>query len=127
MNVNQKIHNANLAKWLDLFKEQKASGLTVRDWCKEKGFTTHTFYYWKGKAKEAYVDSALPDIVPLHSPVPQSPCRPDNYSLLHDSRELYNSCNTGDISVSIGDIHIHFSDAVSDARLIQIVGALRHV
>ena len=121
MNVNQKIHNANLAKWLDLFKEQKASGLTVREWCKEKGLTIHAFYYWKNKAKEAYVDSALPDIVPLQPPVPQPPNHPNNYSLLHDSR------NSGDISVSIGDIHIHFSSAVSDARLIQIIGALRHV
>ena len=127
MNVNQKIHNANLAKWLELFKEQKASGLTVRDWCKDYGVTTHTFYYWKSKAKEAYVDSALPDIVPLQPPVPQQPIPTNNYSVLHDSRELYNSCNTGDISVSLGDVQIHFSSTVSDERLIQIIGALRHV
>ena len=127
MNVNQKVHNANLAKWLDLFKEQKASGLSVRDWCKNQGCTTHSFYYWKRKAKEAYVDSALPDIVPLQPPAPQQVTPQDNYSVLHNSRELYNSCNTDEISVTIGDITIHFRTTVSDERLIQMIGALRHV
>lgn len=127
MNANQKIHNANLAKWVALFKEQKVSGLTVRDWCDNQGINTHTFYYWKSKAKEAYVDSALPDIVPLQPPIVQQPIQQDSYSVLHDSHKLYNSCNTGDISVSLGDVHIHFSSTVSDERLIQIIGALRHV
>ena len=32
MNANQKIHQANLARWAVRFKEQADSGLTVKDW-----------------------------------------------------------------------------------------------
>lgn len=33
MNVKQKLHQANLAKWTALFHEQASSGLTIKNWC----------------------------------------------------------------------------------------------
>ena len=47
------------------FAEQKASGLTVRQWCEVNHFSFHTYNYWKHLLKEKVVDQLLPDIVPI--------------------------------------------------------------
>ena len=46
------------------FAEQKASGLTVRQWCEVNHFSFHTYNYWK-HLKEEVVDQVLPGIVPI--------------------------------------------------------------
>ena len=43
MNAKQKIHQSNLAEWAVRFKEQTASGLTVKIWCEKNGYSIHTF------------------------------------------------------------------------------------
>ena len=51
------------------FADQKASGLTVRQWCEQNHLSFHTYNYWKHLLKEEVVDQVLPDIVPLSLPV----------------------------------------------------------
>lgn len=65
MNTTKKLQQAKLDQWAVLCKEQSESGLTVRQWCKQNGYTIHTYNYWKHRLKESYVDSVLPDIVPI--------------------------------------------------------------
>lgn len=72
MNTKQKLHQANLTKWTVIFKEQADSGLTVKQFCSDRDLSIHAYNYWKHMAKEAYVESILPDIVPISSPVPDS-------------------------------------------------------
>ena len=33
MKVNQKLHQAKLAKWVALLQDQASSGLPVKEWC----------------------------------------------------------------------------------------------
>ena len=61
----QKLHQAHLQEWAGRFAEQKASGLTVRQWCGVNHFSFHTCNYWKHLLKEEVVGQALPDIVPI--------------------------------------------------------------
>ena len=35
-----------LAQWAGIIKEQKESGLTVKDWCNQNGITKDAYYYW---------------------------------------------------------------------------------
>ena len=65
MNARQKLHQIHLQEWTVRFAEQKASGLTVRQWCKQNNLSFHTYNYWKHLLKEEVVDQTLPDIVPL--------------------------------------------------------------
>lgn len=65
MNTTKKLQQVKLDQWAVLCKEQSESGLTVRQWCKQNGYTIHTYNYWKHRLKESYVDSVLPDIVPI--------------------------------------------------------------
>lgn len=70
MNTTKKLPQAKHDQWAVLCKEQSESGLTVRQWCEQNGYTIHTYNYWKHRLKESYVDSVLPDIVPI---IPQAP------------------------------------------------------
>ena len=68
MNARQKLHQASLAEWSVRFSEQKASGLTVRQWCLQNNLSIHKYNYWKHQLKEDVVDQMLPEIVQLSVP-----------------------------------------------------------
>ena len=61
MNAKQKLHQVHLQEWAIRFADQKASGLTVRQWCEQNSLTFHTYNYWKHLLKEEVVDQSLPD------------------------------------------------------------------
>ncbi len=133
MDANTTIHQANLAKWNNLFLEQKSSGLTIKEWCSRNDVSIHAYYYWKRIAKEEYVKSFIPDIVPL--PVSADPI-PDTFSTVESSQaehELYNLCNFSEplslnsaISISTRDIRMEIGPSISDALVSKIIGVLRH-
>ena len=70
MNARQKLHQVHLQEWTVRFADQKASGLTVRQWCEQNNLSFHTYNYWKHLLKEEVVDQVLPDIVPTPSRPP---------------------------------------------------------
>ena len=65
MNARQKLHQIHLQEWTVRFADQKASCLTVRQWCEQNNLSFHTYNYWKHLLKEEVVDQVLPDIVPI--------------------------------------------------------------
>lgn len=113
MNAKQKLHQQNLAMWNDRFQDQAQSGLSVKKWCILNNISIHAYNYWKHIAKEEYLDSILPDIVPpaapsdslpdysLETPSGVNPILPTPYS--SDSRNSRNK-----LEMSFGDIHIEF-------------------
>ena len=121
MNPNQKIHQANLAKWSSLFQEQADSGLTIKEWCSQNSISIHAFYYWKRIAKEAYVNSIMPEIVPLQIDPTCQPANPELYKLRESSPE-----KSTPVTISIGDIHIEIGAAASDEMISGIIKAVRH-
>ena len=62
MKVNQKLHQAKLAKWVTLLQDQASSGLPVKEWCAQNDVTIHAYYYWKRLAKEAYIHSIMQSV-----------------------------------------------------------------
>ena len=84
MNAKQKLHQAHLQEWATRFADQKASGLTVKQWCEQNHFSIHTYNYWKHLLKEEVIDQLLPDIVPVTVPVASDtalPSVPTTHSL----------------------------------------------
>lgn len=130
MTAKQKLHQANLAKWTALFKEQSSSGLTVKDWCSQNNISIHSYNYWKHAAKEAYVDSILPEIVPLRAPASFSGV--DAYPSETASFGFRDSCNSREsidaksVSVTVGDIRIEIGSSASDEIITSIIKAVRH-
>ena len=88
MNAKSKIHQMKPSKWMAIFQEQKQSNLSIKDWCSQNNISRHAFYYWRKIATESYMDSVMPDIVPIAMSHPVSEHE------LSNSRELYNLPDT---------------------------------
>ena len=130
MRVKEKVRKANLTQWSTKFQEQASSGLTVKEWCSQNNVSVYAFYYWKRIAKEAYVDSIIPDIVPVASSLPAfSETSVDTPQQLPDSRDLYNfskSTSHDSITISVGDTRIEIGSSASDEMILAIVKAVRY-
>jgi hypothetical protein len=133
MDTKSKIHQAKLAKWAALIKEQSESNLTVKEWCQQNSYTIHAYNYWKHLLKEEAVKSMMPDIVPI-AEIPQTSLpsvAPSPSSLInlpciasHDSRNTI--ATSSPISISLGDIRIEIGSKASDDVITSIIKAVRH-
>ena len=132
MNTKQKLHQANLAKWTAIFQEQADSGLTVKQFCSDHALSIHAYNYWKHMAKEAYVESILPEIVPITSSI-SDPISIDEHPA-HSSCELresrdsseIKSSSTETVSVMIRDIKIEIGSSAPDEMITKIIKAVRY-
>ena len=143
MNANKTFHQANLAKWTAIFQEQKDSGLTVKDWCAQNNVSPHAYYYWKRLAKEAYMESVLPEIVPIALPatddnaLSEAPHFPAEAHSPDDSRNSYNSPDTlntkspvsaasENVTISVNGIQINIDTSASDDLIFRVLKAVRY-
>lgn len=129
MNTKQKIHQAHLSRWSELFKEQLNSGINVNDWCKQHSISRHNFYYWKRQLKDAMIDDLLPEILPIPSSLSDAGAAPTplpitNTPLHHVSEKLYNSNHT--LLITCRDIQLSFAPSVPDSVILQLLKVVRH-
>lgn len=96
----------------------------------QNNISIHTYNYWKHAVKEVYVDSILPDIVPIAPvPLPAFSTNPSCSQQL-ESRDSLNSCNSPEpdcVSIVIGDIRIEIDPSASNEIVSRIIKAVRHV
>ena len=137
MNAKQQLHQAKLAQWAVRIKDQAESGLTVRVWCEQNDISIHTYNYWKHQLKSEYIDSLLPDIVPV--PLPAVPDQPASIPVcsntepasresrdLSDSNDPSNSPDQPYLKISTTDIDISVSSAAADSLIMELIKAVRH-
>ena len=53
--------------WTGLIRECKASGMTNKDFCIQRGISVKSFYYWQRKFREQVVEAATPQLVQLEA------------------------------------------------------------
>lgn len=126
MNARQKLHQVHLQEWAIRFADQKASGLTVRQWCEQNHLSFHTYNYWKHLLKEEVVDQVLPDIVPLSLPVYS-----DSGSSLETTAPAFpsirsNRSNNSNVKMLINGVSIEIDTAVSEEFLGKLIKAVCH-
>lgn len=122
-----KLHQARLQEWAGRFAEQKASGLTVRQWCEVNHFSFHTYSYWKHLLKEEVVDQVLPYIVPIPvSAVPEylSPLEATEVSSIRSNRAIRS--NQSFMKLNINVISIEIDDSVSVEFLSKLFKAVHY-
>ena len=56
-------------QWAAVIRECNASGLSNREFCRQRGITEKTFYYWLRKLRSQMAEAAAPQLVQLE-PVP---------------------------------------------------------
>ena len=133
MSSNSIIKQTKLKQWASLFADQKSSGLSVIDWCRQNNISRDQFFYWKRKLKDELVTNALPDIVPI-----SLPSAPDSVSPIlspspqtKDNRATCTSCptfTTGSCArVYINGMTVEFDASVPESLISNVVKAVRHV
>ena len=90
MNAKAKLHQSKLSLWTARFEEQTASGLFVKEWCKQNDISIYAYQYWKSIVKETYVDSILPNIAPLATTQTVLPVESNSTEL----SKLHDLCNS---------------------------------
>lgn len=83
MKISEAKRQVMLQQWTELIKEQKARGMKVNAWCKERGIGEGQFYYWQKQVRQTLLDSvSSPDEAPQRAllPAPQGaePTPPQN-------------------------------------------------
>lgn len=48
---------ASMDRWALIIKEQRASGKTVRAFCREQDLSWHAYYYWLRKIRQMLLDN----------------------------------------------------------------------
>lgn len=126
MNARQKLHQLHLQEWTARFAEQKASGLTVRQWCDQNNYSIHTYNYWKHILKEQVADQLLPDIVPLSLPEALPSCSDNSVPVHTDltNRTIRANCST--VKLTVNDIVIEVSIDTPEDFLCRLIKAVRY-
>lgn len=121
MNTKQKLHQLRLNEWSSRFSDQKASGLTVKQWCDQNNLSIHTYNYWKHLLKEELASQVLPDIVPVSLPNSTGKLLPT----VSGNSSLTNRTIRSTAKLTINNISIEVDSAMSAAFLTTIIKAVR--
>lgn len=129
MNARQKLHQVHLQEWTVRFADQKASGLTVRQWCEQNNLSFHTYNYWKHLLKEEVVDQALPDIVLVSVPALSESVhaleitKPEIRSI-RANRAIHS--NSSNVKMQVNGISIEIDASVSEEFLRKLIKTVCH-
>ena len=126
MNARQKLHQLHLQEWTARFAEQKASGLTVRQWFDQNNYSIHTYNYWKHILKEQVADQLLPDIVPLSLPEALPSCSDNSVPVHTDLKNRTIRANCSIVKLTANDIVIKVGIDTPEDFLCRLIKAVRY-
>ena len=121
MNVSKVTHQVKLDHWTALLKEQKSSGLSIKEWCSQNDISRDQFFYWKRKLKESVLESNLPDIVPIALPVDPTGC---TTCTTHLTPEVPNTDFLARITIQ--GVSIELGSGASEQLISGIIKAVRN-
>ncbi len=125
------IHQAMLNDWISKGAEQKASELSVTEWCLQNNLSKYKFFYWKRQLKDELVTQALSDIVPLPLPTAQLPEVNTTFATAPipdcTTRASCTTFVTGSCArIYINGMTIEFDAAASANIISNVIKAVRH-
>ncbi|MDD3540899.1 MAG: hypothetical protein PHG57_06545 [Eubacteriales bacterium] len=56
MTISEVKRQTRLSEWRGQIQEQQSSGLTVKDWCEQRGYGQGRFYYWLRLVRTESID-----------------------------------------------------------------------
>ena len=101
MTSNELKHEAKKQEWSMSIQECRGSGLSVSEWCQQRGVTTTTYYRWERElltAADQAPCSAVPAVTFAELPAPKQVSRnvAERCATLHigkASLDIYPGCN----------------------------------
>jgi hypothetical protein len=52
MDVQKITREFRIKHWIDIIKECRSSGQTIKSWCEEQGINLKSYYYWQRKVRK---------------------------------------------------------------------------
>ena len=128
MKPSQKLHQALLNEWSIRIAEQKASGLTIHQWCEQNNVSFHKYNYWKHQLKSAVIDQVLPDIEPLAlTSSPKTIPATNNHLANRANCTNRAICtNHSTVNLSINGIDFSIETSVPETFLLTLIKAARY-
>ena len=134
INSNNSNREQQLCIWMQIISDcqsAKASGMKVKDWLKANNISKDTYYYWYREVKDSYMNSSLPEIVPVSealtpsaAPVPMTYPNVGNTTLV-PAAEL-SSSRTSSIKLSINGVDIEVTELTNPDLLSNVIKAVRY-
>lgn len=130
--MDSRIMDVRLATAAQWFRDQAASGLSKREWCKQNGISRNRFFYFQRQLQEKALgqnpgieQAAANALAPAFVEVPTPACMTGTSELQQKCHPDHTSADEK-IQISYGDFHICISDEVSEQALTKVLRAVKH-
>ena len=109
--MDQLVTSVRNQGWAAMIRDQKQSGLTIKEWCFRNHISEHCFYYRQQKLREAALvgsENRFAELLP-----PQQPAS-------HLDNHNSTAC------IEYGNLRVSMSNDISEELLIRIFRVIRH-
>ena len=114
-------------RWVGIISERNASGLSIKDWCRQNNVKETSYYYWLKKIRHSIVESLESEdqkdegtFVPMLS-------QPKTTELNHVNNDKTSSTPHKEVIIKLGEITIEFGNQTSQELILNVLRALRNV
>ena len=114
-------------RWVGIISERNASGLSIKDWCRQHNVKETSYYYWLKKIRHSIVESLDPNVqkdevtfVPMLS-------QPKTNELSHVNNDKTSLAPQPEVSIKLGEITIEFGNQTSQELILNVLRTLRNV
>lgn len=113
-------------KWVAIISEYNASGLSIRDWCRQNN-VKETSYYWLKKIRHSIVETIDQEdrngevsFVPMLS-------QPKTNESSRVNNDKTSSTAQPEVIIKVGEITIEFGNQPSQELILNVLRGLRNV
>ncbi|MBQ9234488.1 MAG: hypothetical protein IJ167_10725 [Lachnospiraceae bacterium] len=110
--MNKETMELRLAQWAGIIKEQKQSGLTVKDWCSQNGITKDSYYYWQQKLRKEIYETIKPQ-ESIFAPVPNE--------VLLEQTAVSEHKNSSSVTLRKGKVTVEIADCSLNPDIITLI------
>lgn len=113
MNTKLVATQVSLQNWMITFRDRQSSGLTIQEYCRQRGLSKNAYYYWLRKArKAAQEETGFVEI--------------SRHSLTLQNRLEQNSSSAERMELRICDIQVTLLLSVSRETLSMVIEVASH-
>lgn len=139
--MDENIKAVRRERWRKVVMTQKASGLTITEWCEQNGIRARQFHYWQKILRDNALPEMQPDqinceeLTPACVPAPTTsvqvfaevPVAPQNRAVGTQEERYSELCGLDSgILIQCQDLQIRIRDNFSERALIKVLQVIRN-
>lgn len=134
--MDENIKTVRREKWRKVIMLQKASGLTITEWCEQNGIRARQFHYWQKILRDNALlemnadNSDSEPMVPacVSSQEVAVPVSAKPMTKRTDSESTFSEICSQDsgITIQYHDMQIHVSDSFNEGALVRVLQVIRN-